>query len=227
MHFCVSLKRELCGCHEQRNREFVCFISVFGWAARAGQGGRLGRAAFQILCCLLAVLLGWEILSLWGVNPLLSWLVAAGFFLLLKPSWALLYTAMAFASFVPSFFVVFDTLQAVNCQGTAQCALEFWGTNSQETLRSFKAPKPGEMRDVQRSAWCRTRCTLCKALSTKPSDPCSNCIQSNPVPCACCTRSYRCQEVLLRLQGRCVSSVTSMGLFYGNETAELCASRLR
>ena len=67
---------------------------------------------------------------------------------------------MAFASFFPSFFVVFDTLQAVNCQGTAQCALEFWGTNSQETLRSFKAPKPGEMRDVQRSAWCRTRWAL-------------------------------------------------------------------
>ena len=83
-------------------------------------------------------------------------LTCAGFILELNPSWPLLCIAMAVASFLPPFFVVFGTVQAVNCQGAAESALELWGTNCQETRCSFKALNFGEMRDAQRSAWCRT-----------------------------------------------------------------------
>ena len=81
---------------------------------------------------------------------------------------------------------------------------------------------------MPKEKWSENIGAICNiSPSTKPSDPCCNCIQSNPEPCACCTRSCRCQELLLCLQGRCVSSVMSVGLFDGNETAEWCTSRLR
>ena len=96
-------------------------------------------------------------------------LTCAGFILELNPSWPLLCIAMAVASFLPPFFVVFGTVQAVNCQGAAESALELWGTNSQETMCSFKAPKFGEMRDALPGAG---HDVLCKALSTKTSGLC-------------------------------------------------------
>ena len=111
-------------------------------------------------------------------------LTCAGFILELNPSWPLVCIAMAFASFLPPFFVVFGTVQAVNCQGAAESALELWGTNCQETRCSFKAPKFGEMRDAQRSAWCRTRCALQGAfhedlrsvLKLHPKQPSAPCL---------------------------------------------------
>ena len=135
-------------------------------------------------------------------------LTCAGFILELNPSWPLLCIAMAVASFLPPFFVVFGTVQAVNCQGRAGSALELWGTKCQEAACSFKAPKFGEMREALPGAG---HDALCKALSMKTSDLRSNCIQSNPMPRACCTRRYRCQELLLCLQCHCVGRVTLMG----------------
>ena len=124
-------------------------------------------------------------------------LTCAGFILELNSSRTLLCIAMAFASFFPPLFVVFGTVQAVNHQEAAESALELWGTNSQETMCSFKAPKFGETREALPGAG---HDALCKALSMKTSDLRSNCIQSNPMPCACCTQRYRCQELLLCLQ---------------------------
>ena len=111
-------------------------------------------------------------------------LSCVGFILELNPSWPLLCIAMAFASFFPPLFVVFGTVQAVNCQGRAGSALELCVTNSQETMCSFKAPKFGKMRGAQRSAWCRTRCALQGAfyedlrsvLKLHPKQPSAPCL---------------------------------------------------
>ena len=61
---------------------------------------------------------------------------------------------------------MFGTVQAVNCQGAAESALELWGTKCQEAACSFKAPKFGEMREALPGAG---HDALCKALLMKTS----------------------------------------------------------
>ena len=156
---------------------------------------------------------------------------------------------MAYASFFPPLFVVFGTVQAVNHQKAAESALELWGTNSQETMCSFKTPKFGKMRGAQRSAWCRTRCALQGAfhedlrsvLKLHPKQPSALCLlylevsvpgvaavfamplcQQGDVHGVRCPRSLKASSQMF-LGGPCF--IDSIGCFLESETVCLCTSR--